>query len=220
MNTRSTGRTSSRTGCLDQARDRRHWRRRRDPRVGHQNAVVRTVDHRLGQRARGRSARRAQDAGGEREQQGIRRPSPGWRGSRECRAPPWARPMRKSPHAGRRQHEREQEHVTDAAAGLDCCGPVDGRTNDVFGQLHRKRWGIGCLDRTLGASADAMQVRAATAMRLSAPLARLPREYFALYRDMSPGVPVPGFVYLCSTRSKRRNRRDTSNCIIIVWFWI
>ena len=34
-------------------------------------------------------------------------------------------------------------------------------------------------------------------------------------------VPVPTFVSLCSTRSyERRNQRDTSNHMILVWLWI
>ena len=34
-------------------------------------------------------------------------------------------------------------------------------------------------------------------------------------------VPVPTFVSLCSTRAcKRRNQRDTSKYLILVWLWI
>ncbi len=36
-----------------------------------------------------------------------------------------------------------------------------------------------------------------------------------------PSVPVPTFVSFCSTRSyERRNQRDTSNYMILVWLWI
>ncbi|MPZ56018.1 MAG: hypothetical protein GEU91_05845 [Rhizobiales bacterium] len=41
--------------------------------------------------------------------------------------------------------------------------------------------------------------------------------------DNKPGasVPVPTFVSHCSTRSyERRNQRDTSNYMILVWLWI
>ena len=42
-----------------------------------------------------------------------------------------------------------------------------------------------------------------------------------LEAKLSASVPVPTFVSLCSTRSyERRNQRDTSNYMILVWLWI
>jgi hypothetical protein len=43
----------------------------------------------------------------------------------------------------------------------------------------------------------------------------------AARRASRTSVPVPTFVFLCSTRVyERRNQRDTSNYMILVWLWI
>ena len=42
-----------------------------------------------------------------------------------------------------------------------------------------------------------------------------------LFRVFPPVVPVPTFVSLCSTLAyERRNQRDISNSMILVWLWI
>jgi len=60
-------------------------------------------------------------------------------------------------------------------------------------------------------------ITAASHGGVAAPVAPAPHSA----QTFLASVPVPTFVSLCSTRSyERRNQRDTSNYMILVWLWI
>ena len=113
-------------------------------RLGHQDAFAGMIDHRLEQRARGLAARRAQNAGRERQQQ--EHADHGQHG--EQREDVGLRPVtpdEQKPARGAHEHERDEQHQANAAAAAASPRPLGGRTATVVGQLllRHDRRGIG-----------------------------------------------------------------------------
>jgi len=59
------------------------------------------------------------------------------------------------PGRGSKQHQRKQEHVPDAAAGVPSCAPLDGCahtvTHRILGREFGEHWESARLVATLGA---------------------------------------------------------------------